>query len=136
MSYGAAAALQQAVVATLLADARVTATLGAAVHDALPAGTPPALHALVGEEEVEDRSDGSGAGALHRLTIRVVSSAAGFLQAKEEAAAIEAALDGAPLALGAGRLVDLRFRGAKARRDGNSGTRVIDLTFEARIEGP
>ncbi len=136
MSYGAAAALQQAVVAALLADADVTAALGSAVHDALPAGPPPALYALVGEEEVEDRSDGSGSGALHRLVIRVISSAAGFLQAKEAAAAIGAALDGVPLALGAGRLVDLRFRGAKARRDGTSGARVIDLRFDARIEGP
>lgn len=136
MSYGASVALQQAVVAALLADAGVVATLGSAIHDALPSGTVPPLYALVGEEQVEDRSDSSGTGALHRLTITLISSTAGFLAVKEAAGAVAHALHGAPLPLAVGRLVDLRFVKARARRDRTSGGRRVELSFEARIEGP
>ena len=58
---------------------------------------------------------------------------AGFLSAKEAAAAVSDALHDADLTLGRGRLVGLWFHKAKASLAGE-GRRRIDLTFRARVE--
>lgn len=130
MSYAAAAALQRAIWEVLVA---APALAGVAVHDALPPA-PPGTFVLVGPEEVRDASDGSGAGAEHRLVVSVISDAAGFLQAKTIAGAISDVLCGAALTLTRGRLVSLDFLRAEARRKEAGGVRRIDLTFRARIE--
>jgi len=135
MSYGVAAALQAAVYQQLLADADVSALVGAAVYDALPAGVLPATYVSLGPETVRDRSDKSGAGALHVFTVSVVTETAGFGAAKAVAAAITDALTGAGLSLSRGRLVGLWFDRATARRTGSGGSiRRIDLRFRARVE--
>lgn len=130
MSYGAAGALQAAVYQYLAADPALT---GVALHDALPPGTGGTF-VLVGPEEVRDASDGSGAGAEHRLQISVISDASGFLVAKEIAAVISVRLADAPLDLTRGRLVSLSFLRAVARRLDEGEMRRIDMTFRARIE--
>jgi len=135
MSYGMAAALQAAVYQHLLGDAGVGGLVGAAIFDALPPGDLPQTYVTLGPEDVRDRSDGSGDGAVHRFTVSVVTQAAGFGAAKAVAAAIGDALSGADLTLGRGRLVGLWFERAAARRGGKAGqVRRIDLQFRARVE--
>ncbi len=132
MSYGASAALQAAIFERLSSDAALAALVGSAIYDAPPAGRLPPLWVSLGAEEVRDRSDATGPGAEHRLTISVVGEATGFAQAKEAAAAIGDALSGADLALARGRLVGIRFLAARARQSGTG--RRIDLTFRARTQ--
>lgn len=131
MSYGVGAALQAAIFERLVSDAALGALVGEAIFDAPPAGRLPPLWVSLGAEEARDRSDATGAGAEHRLTISVVGEATGFAQAKA-AAAISDALVGADLPLARGRLVGLRFVRAQARQSGTG--RRIDLTFRARVQ--
>ncbi|MGR3496835.1 DUF3168 domain-containing protein [Citreimonas sp.] len=132
MSYALAAPLQMAVYQRLISDETLDALVGGNVFDAVPQGTLPRLYVTLGAETVKDASDATGAGAWHEFVISIVSENAGFQNAKEAAAAISEALDGADLALSRGRLVGLWFRRAKAAREG--GQRRIDLTFRARVE--
>lgn len=133
MSYAMAAPLQAAIYAHLRADAGVSAALGEHLYDALPPGEPPLLYAVLGGEDARDASDKTGAGAWHRLTISVVASAAGFASAKAAAGAICDALIDAPLSLSRGTLTGLFFEKARAARRGPAGTRLITLTFRARV---
>ncbi len=131
MSYAAAPALQSALFARLSGAA---ALAGVAILDAQPLDPVPETFVLIGPEEVMDASDKTGGGAEHRVTLSVMSGAAGFLAAKGLAAGVCAALEGPPLSLTEGRVVSIGFRRAVARRlDGGSGRR-IDLTFRIRIE--
>ncbi|GGO25619.1 hypothetical protein GCM10010991_05470 [Gemmobacter aquaticus] len=130
MSYGSAAALQQAVYQRLVDHLR-----DVPVHDALPPGAGGGSFVLLGPEEATNAGDATGAGATHRFVVSVISDASGFLQAKEIAVAVSDALVDAPLILSRGRLVALRFIKAQARRVDQGGARRIDLRFAARIEG-
>lgn len=133
MSYAAAAALQTALYALLAADPALAALVDG-IHDAPPPGTLRGLHVVLGEEEVLDRGDATGPGAEHRLTVAVVSDAAGFLTAKRAAARISELLDAASPALPGARLVGLWFHDARARRLEGGRARRIDLRFRARID--
>ncbi len=131
MSYAAAPALQAALFARLGGAA---ALAGVVIVDAQPAAPLPDTFVLIGPEEVSDASDKTGAGAEHRVTLSVISTAAGFLAAKENAASICSALEGPELALTEGRVVSIAFRRAVARRLDGAATRQIDLSFRIRIE--
>jgi len=135
MSYGMAAALQSAVYQHLLGDAGVSGLVGTAIFDALPPGELPQTYVSLGPENVRDRSDSTGEGAVHRFTVSVLTESAGFGAAKSVAAAIGDALDDADLSLSRGRLVGLWFERAAAKRTGRAGRiRRIDLRFRARVE--
>ena len=99
MSYGMAAALQEAVFQRLTGDAAVTALAGSAIYDVVPSGSLPALYVTLGQEEVRDASDKTGGGSRHDFTVSVVSDGSGFLAAKTIAAAISDALVDADLSL-------------------------------------
>lgn len=133
MSYGVAAALQQAVFQKLSNDPALGAVLGGAIYDALPPGTLPPLYVILGSEDVKDASDKTGGGALHEFTVTVVTESAGFSSAKVAAAAVNDALVDADLPLTRGTLVSLNFRKAKAARVGTGDVRQINLTFRARV---
>lgn len=133
MSYAMAAALQAAVFQKLTGDAALGAIVGGDIYDAPPQGEIPGLYLTLGAETARDASDGSGTGAWHDLTVAVVTDAAGFQAAKEAAAAASDALHEADLALSRGRLVSLRFRKARARRE-SGGRRRVEMTFRARVE--
>ena len=122
-------ALQSAVYALLDGDASVGALTGGAIYEAPPAGPVPDLYVSLGEESVRDRSSVSGAGTRHDMTISVVSGSGGFVRAKEVAAAVTGALDGARPDLSEGRVTALRFIKSRAVRRGE--TRRMDLTFRA-----
>ncbi len=134
MSYILAPALQSAIFQALAADAALSALLGGAIYDAIPPATPPATYALIGVEQVFDRSDTTGHGAEHRLSISVLSNASGFLAAKQVAARICEVLEAPALTLSRGRLVALWFDRAEARKLEGDQTRRIDLRFRARVE--
>lgn len=135
MSYALAAPLQEAVYARIAGAPEVRALAGDAVFDAVPPGTPPGTFVVVGPEEVQDRSDASGAGAEHRLRIVVVSAAAGFQRAKELAGAVSEAMLRTPLPeLRRGRVVGLWFQRAVATRVRSTGARRIELVFRVRVE--
>lgn len=133
MSYAIAPALQEAVFQQLFTDPVLVALVGAEIHDALPQGAVPSLYVVLGPEKVRDASDQTGGGAVHELTVTVVSDGAGFQQAKIVASAVSDALIDAPLQLSRGTLVSLRFYKAAAARVGTGDTRRIDLNFRARV---
>ena len=134
MSYGMAAALQEAVYQLLLADPALTALVGTDIFDAAPPGAIPPIYVSLGPEEVQEGSDQSGRGAVHEFTVSVVSQAAGFKSAKEAAAAVSDALLNATLTLTRGRVVYLNFLRAKAARVEGADRRRIDLRFRAYLE--
>ncbi|MGR3679603.1 MAG: DUF3168 domain-containing protein [Paracoccaceae bacterium] len=135
MSYGMAAALQEAVFQALNSDPVVNSLSAGAIFDALPSGGLPDIYVTLGPEDVRDRSDRSGAGAEHRFTVSVTTSNAGFATAKQLAAAITDVLVGAEMDLSRGRLVGLWFDRAVAGRIGTGGAlRNITLRFRARVE--
>ncbi len=134
MSYGMAAALQGAVYQVLLGDGVLTGLVGANIFDAAPPGAIPPIYVSIGPEEASEGSDQTGLGAVHEFTVSIVSQAAGFLAAKEAAAAVSDALLGASLTLTRGRVVYLNFVRAKAARVEGANLRRIDLRFRAYLE--
>lgn len=126
MSYATAAALQAAIYA------RLSGLLDVPVLDAAPDGAE-GTWVLIGPEDVRDRSDMTGAGAEHRVTLSVVSDAAGFQAAKIVAGAICDALV-PPMEMTRGRIAGLWFHRAVARRLDAGRTRRIDLTFYVRVD--
>ena len=134
MSYGVSAALQTAVYQALSADVALSAVVGSHIYDALPSGILPPLYVALGPEEVIDRSDKTGAGAMHKFTVSVVTDVAGFATAKSAAGAVSDVLVDAVLPLDRGTLVALNFQRAKAVRVGTADERRIDLTFNAIVQ--
>jgi hypothetical protein len=134
MSYAVSSALQAAVFQKLSNDPALAALVGGSIYDALPNGPLPDTYVLLGEEQARDASDGTGAGAWHRFTVAVISDEAGFHTAKAVAAAVNDALNDAPLALARGHLVALNFFRARARREGTGDTRRVDIVFRARVD--
>lgn len=134
MSYAVSGALQAAVFAALAQDAALTAIVGNGIYDAVPAGNVPDIYVRLGSESVREASDGSGAGAVHFLTVSVITVNPGFATAKAAAAAISDVLQDAELTLTRGRLISLRFERATARRIDTASARQIDLRFRARVQ--
>ncbi|MEL7097963.1 MAG: DUF3168 domain-containing protein [Pseudomonadota bacterium] len=134
MSYGMAAALQTAIYDALLSDAALADLVGGAIYDAIPAGTLPSLYVALGAETARTAHDKTGAGALHTISVEVVTDVPGFAAAKEAAGAISDVLHDADLVLGRGRLVYLKFASATASHPRGISGRTIDLKFRARTE--
>ncbi|WP_371169691.1 DUF3168 domain-containing protein [Aliiroseovarius sp. 2305UL8-7] len=134
MSYGVSAALQQAVYQRLTADTTLSGLVPGAIYDAVPAGIITGTYVSLGPEDVRERSDKTGYGALHEITVSVVTDAAGFQGAKQVAAAVSDALVDATLVLARGSLVYLNFHRARARRVEDADVRRIDLLFRARVQ--
>ena len=128
MSYGASAALQAAVYQML------GALVGNAIHDELPPGPVSGTVVSLGEGEVRDLSDASGGLGDHRFDVSVISDAEGFVTAKAVAEAVSDVLVGATPTLTRGRVVNLSFVKARARRVRAGQARRIDMTFRAIVE--
>jgi len=134
MSYGVSAALQQAVFQRLAADTTLDGLVSGAIYDSAPPGIVSGTYVSLGPEDVTEKSDKTGHGALHEIIVSVVTDAAGFQQAKEVAAAVSDALVDATLILARGSLVYLNFQRARARRVQDADVRRIDLIFHARVQ--
>jgi hypothetical protein len=133
MTYALSAALQVAIYRRLRDGAALAGVVGEAIFDAPPGGQVPPLYISIGPEAVTDRSDKTGAGAIHRVTITVVATTASFLDAKQAAGAVCDALGAAPLTLDRGEMTSLGFLRAQARRERNGTGRRIDLIFRASL---
>ncbi|KIC19578.1 DUF3168 domain-containing protein [Leisingera sp. ANG-DT] len=133
MTYAIAGGLQSAVYTLLTGDAGLTALVGSAIYDAIPAGPLPQTYVALGGEEVLDRSDKTAGGAEHRFFVTVTTDMAGFATAKSAAAAVCDALVGAAVPLPRGQLTGLWFDRAKAERL-STGGRQITLRFRARVD--
>ncbi|UWQ81138.1 DUF3168 domain-containing protein [Leisingera sp. S132] len=133
MTYAIAGGLQFAVYTHLTGDAGLTALVGNAIYDAIPAGPLPQTYVALGSEEVLDRSDKTAGGAEHRFFVTVTTDMAGFATAKSAAAAVCDALVGAAVPLPRGQLTGLWFDRAKAERL-STGGRQITLRFRARVD--
>ncbi|MCA3561495.1 MAG: DUF3168 domain-containing protein [Aestuariivirga sp.] len=102
-------ALQEAMRARLIADDAVKAALGGAyVYDEAPRGAPPSYVEFTGLDTRDWSTFGEG-GFEHFVSLVVRSNSRGRAQAQAISAAVEAALDGAPLTLAGHRLVNLRL---------------------------
>jgi len=134
MSYALSGPLQTAVFDALSTDATLAGLVGTDIFDAVPSGVLPDTYVRFGQESVSDQSDGTGAGALHRFTISVITTVPGFASAKEAAGAISDVLHNASLTLSRGRLVSLQFYSATAARTDSGTTRQIDIQFRARVQ--
>ena len=134
MSFALSGPLQTAVFNHLAANEPVTALVGDAVYDAMPAGAVPDTYVQLGAETVRDVSDGSGGGTDHLFTVSVYTTAAGFSGAKAIAGAVCDALQDAELVLSRGRLVSLRFDRASAKRIESASLRRIEMRFRARVQ--
>lgn len=134
MSYGVSAALQQAIYQRLAADTTLDGLVAGAIYDSAPPGLTSGTYVSIGPEDVTERSDKTGHGALHEFTVSVVTDAAGFQQAKEVAVAVNDTLVDASLILARGALVYLNFHRARAQRVEDDDKRRIDLVFRARVQ--
>ncbi|MFG6081232.1 DUF3168 domain-containing protein [Paracoccus litorisediminis] len=135
MSFAASVALQAAVYRALRQHEGLGLLVGDAIYDALPVEAPSGTHVALGQDDVRDAGDATGAGSAHDFTVSVLSGAgAGFSGVKMAAAAVTDALEGAALALGRGHLVGLWFLRSRAKRTENGAGRRVDLTFRARID--
>lgn len=132
MSYAVSLALQKAIYDRLTADPALAASVGGAIYDALPPGPAPDLFVLLGAEKARDRSDISGAGSQHDITVSVHCGPSGFARAKQVAGQVHDALMPGGWALERGHLVGLWFQRAEARQA--EGGRRVELTFRARID--
>jgi hypothetical protein len=104
------------------------------VYDAMPSGTLPQTFIALGAETVSDASDQTGHGALHSVTVSVITSKPGFMEAKQLAGVVGQTLLDGPIPMAQGRVVFFNFLRAAARRDTDSQTRRIDMVFQARLE--
>ena len=134
MSYAVSTALQKAVYSALGADVALQVEVGGAIYDAMPQGAVPDLFVSLGSEAVKTRSDISGSGSQHDLTVSVVAAGEGFSAAKAVAGMVSDVLNGADLALERGELVFMRFLKASAKRNRGASGRRIDMIFRARVD--
>ena len=119
---GSEQALQCAVVAALAADAGFAALVApGAVYDRLidRAAFP---YVVLGTMTTLDWSTATEAGTEHVFVLEAWSDEAGKRQVQEIAGAVRAVLHDRPLALAAGRLVNLRLERAQTERLARTGS--------------
>lgn len=127
--------LQAAIVALLLADAGLVATLGGPrIHDGAPRNAAfPCV--TLGETAVSDWSSGTEAGASIRLTLHVWSRASGKREAWAIVGQLMRLLHDTPVTLDAHALVLLRVAFAEVRLDPDGLTEHGVVRLEALVEG-
>ena len=133
MTYALGASLQTAVYGRLASDPALDALVAGAVFDTIPDDAPD-LFVAIGPERVSGRLDVTGSGAVHDISVSVVTRRGGYFSAKDAAGRVSEALTGSVLAMTRGRIVSIRFLRARTRRDEGEGTRRVDLWFRARVD--
>jgi hypothetical protein len=130
----AAVALRAAIHDALIADGALTSLLGGPrVYDEPPrsAAFP---YVTLGEARVNDFSAGGEPSEEHQLTLHAWSRQGGHREAHLIAGALLEALDDAPLALDAHKLINLRFALADVRREADGRTYHALVRFPAVTE--
>ncbi len=130
----AAWSLQQAVHATLAANADVLTHLGSArVYDDVPQGAAfPYL--TLGDFSARDWATGTEPGIEVIFTVHVWSRGAGHKQAHLLAESVRAALHDASLILGNHHLVNLRHETSNTHRERDGDTYRVATRFRAVLE--
>lgn len=128
-------ALRLAVQAHLLADAALSALIGAGrIHDEAPRAAK-GVYVLHGEVTAEDWSTGSDRGCEQRFGLVVWAGENGTArQALEAAGHIAESLAGAELALLGHRLVNLTWLSSRLARDPKTQLSHVTMTFRAVTE--
>lgn len=114
--------LQQAIFATLGADANVLALLGAPrIHDQVP---QPAAYPYIsfGQSTTRDADTGTEQSDEHLLTLHIWSHSQGRSETHKLIDAVRSALHDKPLALTGHRLIHIRHDFSEARRDPDGDT--------------
>ena len=126
--------LQQAVHATLAANADILALLGSPrIYDHVPQRAAFPYLALA-NFTVRDWATGTEPGTEIIFTINVWSRAAGHKEAHHLAEALRAALHDAPLSLANHHLVNLRHESSESQRQRDRDTYRISARFRAVLE--
>jgi len=134
MTEPAAVALRKAMLARLSGSAPLAAAIGGAkIYDEAPRGAE-APYVLFADAQMRDWSTPGAPGAEHFVTLSVVSTARGTLEAMTIAGLVSALLDEAPLTLAGHALIDLRFVTSETRRDANGRFAKVNLRFRATTE--
>ncbi len=137
MSYALSAALQAAVYRRLSADPSVSALVGSEIYDApleRARGQAAPDHITLGEDDARPNDTVTSRGAIHDFGVSVHSGRDGFDAVKRIAGAVCESLVDAPLEIGGGHLVALRFLRAKAERGPAPEKRKVTLRFRAVID--
>ena len=130
---GAARALRAAIHTRLATDTPLQALVGGRIHDVPPKDVAfPFL--TLGEAVVSDWSTATEGGSEQALTLHAFSRQGGRAEAMALAAAVQAALHEAPLALVGHRLANLRATTAEIRRDSDGRTFHALVRFRAVTE--
>lgn len=138
MSYGMAWALQEALYQRLSTATATAALLGGRIYDAAPqdesALPRDAVYATLGDEDVDDWSTATDAGAEHLVTITVHAPQPGFAAAKRAAAAISDTLLAGSLSPARGRVISVNFVDARTKRTEGHRLRQIRMRFRVVLE--
>ena len=138
MTYALGWPLQQALFATLCESPVCKTHFNGQIFDApLPFGSeaaPEGLYLIIGDEEVQDWSTTSDAGAVHLVSLNIHAPRRGFSEAKQAAADVSDAILGGTLHLQRGRVVNIRFVDANTHREEADQLRRIEMRFRITLE--
>ena len=138
MTYALSWPLQQGLYHLFCANTLCVEHFGHRIYDAPPPlaneSDPGRIYLTFGDEDVDDWSTGSDAGAVHVVTMTVNAPRRGFAEAKKAAAVLSDAVLGGELTLIRGRVVNTRFVDAKTKRTENDALRQIRLRFRITLE--
>lgn len=138
MTYALSWPLQQALYALFCENAVCAEHFAHRIYDAPPplleGSAPEGVYLTFGDEEVDDWSTGSDAGAVHIVAITINAPRRGFAEAKQAAAAVSDAILGGGLTPIRGRIVNTRFVDAKTKRAENDALRQITMRFRITLE--
>lgn len=128
-------ALRAATQARLVADAALTALIGAGrVHDEAPRAAQ-GVYVVHGEADARDWSTGSDKGCEQDVSLVVwAGESASAKQALQAAACVVAALDEAELTLSGHRLINLRWQASRLARDPKTGLPFVSVRLRAVTE--
>lgn len=138
MTYAMSWPLQQGLF-KLLCDRPLCEThFNGQIFDApLPFGSeaaPDGLYLIIGDEEVQDWSTATDAGAVHLISLNIHAPRRGFAEAKQAAADISDALLNGSIPLERGRVVNIRFVDANTYREEADQLRRIEMRFRVTLE--
>lgn len=135
MTDGPDLALQDAMVATLKANAAVAAIVGARIYDRVPDKAPLPLVDIGEIQVIADDADCLEGSSEVYATLHAWSRSVGAVECRRLAAAVVAALHLAALDLGVDwRLVDIRHHDTRVFTDADGLTSHGVVTFRALID--
>lgn len=138
MTYALAWPLQQGLFALLCESPLCTKHFNGQIFDApLPFGAeaaPDGLYLIIGDEEVQDWSTATDAGAVHLISLNIHAPRRGFAEAKQAAADISDAILNGALTLERGRVINIRFVDAETHREESDQLRRIEMRFRITLE--